>query len=358
MTKTLLVSLGSYPEPPNVEEDAATGTNADAVLDVWRALMAPHVEDGDGDREDFWEMAYRLYASVTSGAEALYVSVDDAPPRLLSTDPYGWHREDETFTLASMYQVAAGYPNRYALYGPVTRWSPGNLVRLPQEGDAGGYANLATFTAHSSRPIDLVGMGEEGELAEEETLAFKLREYHDRGIRRVALKSSASKKMDLITFDIPDGDIPRDIEHHIADYAMNLFGRPRAFILQGFVAMEYEYRVFIVGGKPVTGAGCLEEFTPRDAKAGTPFDSAMRKHRKQRSAVEDQSERVGRYIEFASPVAAEFAEHHGLTDYVMDVATDSATGEPLVIELNGLLNSGLYASDPTLVTKGLVTCAE
>lgn len=357
MSKTLLVSLGGYPEPPDVTEDAATGTNAGAVLDVWHSLIPPHAEDGDGDREDFWEMAYRLYAAVTSGADALYISVDDAAPRRLATDPYGWHLEDETFTLASMYQVAASYPAQYALYGPVTRWSPGNLVRLPQEATASEYPLLAPFSTYSGRPFDLVGIGEDGEMPEEATLDFKVREYRDRGVSRVALKSSASKKMDLITFDISDG-VPEDISHHIADYAMNLFGRPRAFILQGYVEMEYEYRVFVVGGKPVTGAGCLEEYTPRDAKTGIPFDSAMRQNRKQRSAIEDQPERVDGYVEFATRVAADFAEQSGLTDYVLDVATDAVTGDPLVIELNGLLNSGLYASDPTLVTKGLVRCAE
>nr|WP_254788555.1 hypothetical protein [Arthrobacter sp. ok909] len=39
-----------------------------------------------------------------------------------------------------------------------------------------------------------------------------------------------------------------------------------------------------------------------------------------------------------------------LTDYVIDVALN-ADGEPLIVELNSLLNSGLYASRPELVTE-------
>jgi hypothetical protein len=37
----------------------------------------------------------------------------------------------------------------------------------------------------------------------------------------------------------------------------------------------------------------------------------------------------------------------------MDVAVDGV-GKPLVVELNSLLNSGLYATDPRLVVKALV----
>lgn len=44
----------------------------------------------------------------------------------------------------------------------------------------------------------------------------------------------------------------------------------------------------------------------------------------------------------------------GLVDYVLDVAPDGDIGESFIVELNGLLNSGLFASNPQLVTEGLV----
>lgn len=358
MTKTLMVSVGNYPEPPDAEQAAAASAHDGAaeVLAVWRALMGPHPANGIGDREDFWEMAYRLHAAVRSGAGSVYVSVDDAPARLVDTSIPSWNTAGTVFPLETVYSLPLSYPDEYALYGPVTRWSPGNVLASHQETMADGYAILAPFVAHSGRPIDLVGVGEPGEMPEEATLDYKLREYRDRGIKRAAIKSRATKKMPLLTFDLePSGNpLPSETEHLIGDYALNLFGREQSFVLQGFLEMHYEYRVFVVGGRPVTAAGCLEERTPLDAVAGRPFDPWMRERRPMDSGpVTDESERAVRYIEFASQVSVEFAEL-GLHDYVLDVATDAATGNPVVIELNGLLNSGLYATDPTLVTKGLI----
>jgi hypothetical protein len=51
-------------------------------------------------------------------------------------------------------------------------------------------------------------------------------------------------------------------------------------------------------------------------------------------------------------IAALSKEVPDLRDYVIDVAL-SANGEPLVVELNPLLNSGLYASQPVRVTQAM-----
>jgi hypothetical protein len=42
-----------------------------------------------------------------------------------------------------------------------------------------------------------------------------------------------------------------------------------------------------------------------------------------------------------------------LTDYVIDVAL-GPDGKPLIVELNSLLNSGLYASQPLRVTEAMI----
>ncbi len=43
---------------------------------------------------------------------------------------------------------------------------------------------------------------------------------------------------------------------------------------------------------------------------------------------------------------------------VIDVALDAERQRPVVVELNGLPNSGLYASDPWLLTRALVDAAD
>jgi hypothetical protein len=134
---------------------------------------------------------------------------------------------------------------------------------------------------------------------------------------------------------------------------MGLEGSRESLIAQVFVPMEYEYRVFVVGKKVVTAAGCVEEFTPLDNN-GFPFDHQLRRHRQAKSAVELAPEVAGILTGFARHAVDALAyEVPDLTDYVIDVAL-GPDGNPLIVELNSLLNAGLYASQPQRVTEAMV----
>ena len=115
--------------------------------------------------------------------------------------------------------------------------------------------------------------------------------------------------------------------------------------------MEYEYRFFVVNGEVVTGAGCVEEFTPLNNRA--QFDDRMRQVRSEGGPVTSQPEILERYLSFAKQAASEFSAEGLLNTYSLDLATGS-DGQTLIIELNGLPNSGLYASDPHYVTRSLI----
>ena len=87
---------------------------------------------------------------------------------------------------------------------------------------------------------------------------------------------------------------------------------------------------------------------------GGPFDTRVRRirghlHQGPPSKVEDRPDVVGRLVNFGR----ELARQYGRT-VVIDVAIDAAADIPVVIELNELPNSGLYASDPWLVAAALV----
>lgn len=353
MAKSLYASILPQPEPGSVEEDAQTSTIAADVLATWRSLVPSHPDDGNGDKEDFWEMAYRLHAAVHSGGEPVHISIANGASTIVNPETLSWGAR--AISAEEAYSRASSNPAQNALYGPLSRFSPGNAVPLPQERMATLYASLAPYRAHSGRRINLVSVGEgwEGENPGV-TVRQKLREYRAAGLTRAAIKSVASKRFPLTVFDIADGEnpLPPHVEHSIGDWAMQLLGLAEAFILQGYVDVQYEYRTFIVGGRPVTGAANIEEFTPLDSR-GDAFDTRMRQHRASRSEVVEEPERRERYIAFASQVAGEMTEL-GLVDYVLDVATDGDTDEPFIVELNGLLNSGLFASNPQLVTEGLV----
>lgn len=353
--KALHASVLSLPESGSVETDAMTNARASEVLATWRTFMPSRPDNGEGDKEDFWEMAYRLHAAIHSGGNPVRISINDAHSRVIDPRTLEWGAEP--VPAHEGYTRASESPQQNALYGPLTRFGLGNLVSLPQEELATSYARLAPFRAHSGRRVDLVSVGGGWDESEEVGVAVqqKLREYRDAGVTDAAIKSVSPKRFPLTVFPIAEGEnpLPPFVEDSISECAFQLMGRPEAFILQSRINVQYEYRMFVVDGVPVTGAGNIEEFTPLDS-TGAAFDHRMRQFRGPRSEVQEQRERLERYRSFSSYVAAEFATE-GLVTYVLDVATDGDTGEPIIVELNGLLNSGLFASDPLHVTKRLVS---
>ncbi|MCK5284197.1 MAG: ATP-grasp domain-containing protein [Alphaproteobacteria bacterium] len=112
-------------------------------------------------------------------------------------------------------------------------------------------------------------------------------------------------------------------------------------LIQEHIPMYNEYRVFIVDGKPVTGAGCIKALTPKNNQDNI-FDPAIERIRGKEKAL-NKPDLVKRYIEFATIVSKEFkAENPLCLHYTLDLATNDKD-EIIVIELNSLYNMGLYA---------------
>ncbi|RAZ30565.1 hypothetical protein [Microbacterium sp. SMR1] len=113
----------------------------------------------------------------------------------------------------------------------------------------------------------------------------------------------------------------------------------------------------VADGQVVTAAGCVEEFTPLDAIPEQPFDTRVRRDRGHlggtASQVIDEPEVVGRLLELGRRAA----EEHGGT-VMIDVALDANRQRPVVVELDGLPNSGLYATDPWLLARTLMDAAD
>jgi len=115
------------------------------------------------------------------------------------------------------------------------------------------------------------------------------------------------------------------------------------FSIQGCIQPTYEYRMFIVGDQPVTGAGCVEAFTPLNNR--DIFDVTMEPLRNQ-SEVEDQPAITEAYLQFAKDFAREFASETGLPlSYSLDLTIDANTGKIVPVELNPPMNLGRYASN-------------
>lgn len=221
--------------------------------------------------------------------------------------------------------------------------------RSPAHRPRPGPVPVLALLARAGRRVALCGFNLEDEAAIE--LGDLRASWAADGIRRAFVKASRTKYL-AFPVDLPEVFRKEDAVFEVLDYgAMSLEGQRESLIAHEFVAMEYEDRVFVVGQRVVTAAGCVEEFTPADNSSR--FDSQLRRNRQAKAPVEGATHDRRTLTGFdRNAVKALALEVPAQEDYVIDVALD-ADGQPLIVELNSLLNSGLYASQPDLVTEAL-----
>jgi hypothetical protein len=330
-----LLSLKPASSPSGRLGSPAVEARKQQLLGLWSQHVAPVSADGDSDFEDFYEQAARLEAAIDAvGVAGLWVDVHDGHPRHLGTGA------------TRPYAEVANLP-RFGSQPQQHDFVPSLAV----ERMADSYATLTTFQTMAGRRIILAGVDAGGPEVTESLLDVAA--LHPDG--RVLVKVNR-QKYGIYDFIVKPGstldEVFRSTPEDLDGALMHLEGWPDAFIVQEFMPMEYEYRMFVVDGVPVTGAGCVEEFTPLENSA--PFDTKVRRSRSAVSAVEDRPDVVARLLTFAVEAAATLLiEKPELTHYALDVALDSA-GNPLIVELNALLNSGLYASDPRIMYRALI----
>lgn len=309
------------------------------AFDTWRQYLG-EIVPAAGDYEDFTEEAFRFHAAIQSfGPENVWVHHQWGP------------RRGSAFNAVTGEEVSAD--DLRAAGAGIYGMQPNIEIGHGMYGDAADdYANLSSFQHNAGRYVEVGGFCSEDERDFE--LIFD--RMYSRGIRAAILKRR-HHKYPLIDVDLEvwktEGSVLSAINDSDASWSLiNDEGRPTAYLVQERVVMRHEYRTFIVGGVPVTGAGCIEEFTPLH-NSGETFDDAVREFRSQHTAPERLPEVRDALLEFATRVAAEIAlEAPQIDGYTLDVALDQ-NDAPLVIELNGHTNAGYYASQPKRVTDAL-----
>jgi hypothetical protein len=127
----------------------------------------------------------------------------------------------------------------------------------------------------------------------------------------------------------------------------NLYGA-NTMLVQEMVPMGYEYRFFVVNHELVAGAGCVDNNTPLDSQHAQ-FDPVVEKDRYApgQNRLENWDESIqGVLVDCAREIVAATHElEPNCPTYVVDVAINLETGEPLMIERNQLDSAGLYALD-------------
>lgn len=221
----------------------------------------------------------------------------------------------------------------------------------PAERLADRYPVLAAFAVHAGRDVVAVSHAER-----HSALVDAVYGRFAVGDEVVRVKIVARPKYGMYLVARPavlSRDAVRDALWAELGYALeHLCDLPDAFLVQQEVPMRYEYRLFVVAGRPVAGAGCVDRHTPLNCRAA-PFDDAVEEVRGNRR-VRTVPGVVEGLVRFGTRVAAQVAaEEPRLSEYTLDVAVGH-DGRPLVVEMNGLRNSGLYACDPAPVVAALI----
>ncbi|MBK1667015.1 hypothetical protein CKO28_03020 [Rhodovibrio sodomensis] len=253
-------------------------------------------------------------------------------------------------------------PNRpFALFGPqplrarlTTSAIDGQSWPSPAGAAAANrYASNPAFQRHAGRQVqlcDVEGTGLNGKVVhsgQPSEITHALENWAAAGPVDALIKNVFQPKYGpLYPVELPAGAHPVACKQAVYDALsydlLDLEGRTQALLLQGRIEMRDEYRIFVIGGRVVTGAGCIERHTPWDRIPGETFDPQMENLRGSGGIRVDRA-RAKLYRQFAERIVPELmAEDPELRDFSLDLAVN-ADGAPLIIELNPVATSGLYA---------------
>lgn len=309
--------IRAYPGIPNTWDPDKRARAERALADVraadpaWDGWQNP---DPRADIEYCWEDICRMAAAWRASGGDLQVSLGpwdaDTLRRRLGPVP--------------MYEEGMDASDRFLMHPLLKRYGGRRYQRV-------------TFDTERQRP---------------DSAAHWLAHLAEQGVERGVLKA-AQHKGGIWFLDLdPDPDVmTRRIQDTLDWAVVRLDGTEKALLAQEWIPMRHEYRLFVVDGVPVTGAGCIEEYTPLDHDPTRgEFDARTRRVRNDPdSPVEDRPDLAQDYRLFAQRVC------DGQGTFVLDLATHADTGKTIVVELNALPNSGLYASDVDALMRALIT---
>lgn len=314
------------------------------------------VEKEGADFEDFTEEAYRLDAALQGfGPENVWIT---------GATPFSDITNEQMFNAVSgevtdrPSDTLPGYIFDYYGMQRSTRSHLGSP--LPQEMAADQYMYSSTFNKFAGRKIEIAGY-----YSKRNDIFEVIKRMYDGGVRKFFVKLCQTKAgIFRFSFGLDDetngeltlATIREIVDAEVSDHVMHRLESNNVFMVQEDVDMTYEYRMFMVESKAVTGAGCIEEFTPLD-NLGNDFDARMRKHRNEDEPLKEALAYLEIYRSLAQDVALSYAQEiPEFRNYVLDFAlvSDAEHGfKPVLIEVNGLLNCGLYATRPIAVTTAL-----
>lgn len=362
VAKSILVGNGVQPAPPAKALDRLYTGVGRRLVEQWKqsytCLHTPLIRSAEAyDAELFVEDLSRWQALRSlneDGMEVWYTPLPHGKPAVLN--------DGTTLNPGMMVNVHTGEVRR-------TDWSLPRLGRQPSNPYVGGgvldltdddstlltlpcleadkYGMRDEWLRRFNRPIARATEDPDGDM--EAPIAQAAIMFLT---RYPAMSRLWVKDLRVKTFNESYTLTPRFRDSHsfldlTADHGRQLPMSMRGATVAPHWGMGGEYRVFMVGGLPVTGGYHFDENTPLNATepetnlrvAGGVFNTLTSDHALRPDQVEA-------YVRFARRF------HEANTTTLPDsYALDVATGEdgPCVVELNAILNSGLFAADTILL---------
>lgn len=308
---------------------------------LWEKHVGPVPIDDYGDFEDFFEQAVRLDAAVKSvSLPGIWLTINGS--KEAKNLESGETQPAENFKNSPHYGLLSTQDFLFH--------SSPDAVRDAQ---VDKYWQWDTFQRFAGRDVISTGFGSS---IQGKDLMNEIFTLYKTGVERFFIKETKTKAgiwVIELAEDLSYEEVYKIVDVELEWSLVRNEDREDCFLVQPHTSMRNEYRFFVVDNTLVTGAGCVEEFTPLNNQA--QFDAQMREHRNwNHEPITSQLELLGKYRKFAENVVRHLKEEKPeIGSYVLDIAR-SISGEPMIVEFNSLLNSGLYASQPARVVAALV----
>ena len=320
MAKHLMRPLDRTSYPAGAEDYAPH------ILGAWLRAF-PDSEAKDRDKEDWVENACFIEAFEKLGVE--YKILDTAAKVWISS--VGDSMPDSTGERAFFHSGIMGHDHAHGVDFDLA-FQKSNALKI-----IGEHATSPVFQKAAGRSMELVKPCSQ---AVDEAIRKIIPEAGEVFIKTIKKETAGRYKIEAGTS--PWRQICEQDENLIWSIIQYEGLETPYFSIQEVIEPTYEYRMFMVGDKPVTGAGCVEAFTPLDNE--DVFDPKM-EERRNRSKVEHRGDLVDRYLAFALDYGKAFAAENGTElVYSLDLCVDAKTGKVVAIELNPPFNLGRYAS--------------
>lgn len=376
-TEPLLLSHGLRPYPGLIDRNGQPLAHGSArrarmeqiLAELDEAGFAPET-DPDADFEDFWEDATRITSTVRAAQDA---GLDCVRADRVRSDPWQpWTTAEMARRLGPVLTIEAGHHRTDTLLNHPFMQDPGLAGRTFH---TIGYTHPGELEA---APAELLMPGTTHHLTGtpwEHDCLTRLRLMYWQGHRAAVVKHTG-RKIGVARIELTD-DI-QILQDQLSDAfgwtLVRISGLPGQFQISTWLDMRYEYRLFIVEGRVVTGAGCIEEFTPLDhypdewlldpwvcevrsngiagpvgAEGAVGADTVP-------SVPEHRPGLAAWYGHYGAQLAEQLPQ--GQRTVVLDLACVTGREDPVIVELNGLPNAGLYACDADRLARALVAATD